>query len=55
MGHILARPLVIMSVEAGSVIAVIMRHVHSLGLGEVLALMVAGGDLVVRVPLNLVV
>ena len=39
MRHILARPL-ILSVEAVSVIAMVMRHVHSLGLVEIFAMMV---------------
>ena len=53
MRNILARPLNL-SVEAVSVIAMIMRHVHSLGLVEILAVMVSR-DLVIGVPLNLLV
>ena len=54
MRHILARPLVL-SVEAVSITAIIMGHVDILCLVELLALMVARGDLVIRVPLNLLV
>ena len=54
MRHILARPL-ILSVEAVSVIAMIMRHIYSLGPVELFVMMVPRGDLVIRVPLNLLV
>ena len=53
MRNILARPL-ILSIEAVSVIAMIMRHVHGLGLVEILALIVSR-DLIIGVPLNFLV
>ena len=53
MRNILARPF-ILSVEAVSMIAVIMRHVHGLGFVEILAVMVSR-DLVIGVPLNFLV
>lgn len=53
MRHILARPL-ILSIEAVSVIAMVMRNVHILCLVKILALIVSR-DLIIRVPLNLLV